>query len=90
MAMILVTHDLGLVAESCNRVAIMYAGRIVEEGTVIRVYENPGHPYTQALMKAIPRLGSKEKRLYQIEGEPPNPADLPSGCFFHPRCPRAL
>jgi oligopeptide/dipeptide ABC transporter ATP-binding protein len=90
MALILVTHDLGLVAETCNRVAIMYAGRIVETGSVIRVFENPGHPYTQALMQAIPRLGSKSKRLFQIEGEPPNPAELPSGCYFHPRCLKVM
>jgi oligopeptide/dipeptide ABC transporter ATP-binding protein len=86
MALILVTHDLGLVAETCDRVAIMYAGRIVETGSVLRVFEKPGHPYTQALMKAVPRLGRKGRRLFQIEGEPPNPAELPPGCYFHPRC----
>jgi oligopeptide/dipeptide ABC transporter ATP-binding protein len=90
MALILVSHDLSIVAEICDRVAIMYAGRIVESGTVKRVYENPGHPYTQALMQAVPRLGQKEKRLFQIEGEPPNPARLPTGCYFHPRCHKAL
>lgn len=90
MALILVSHDLGIVAEVCDRVAIMYAGRIVESGTTKRVYENPGHPYTQALMQAIPRLGEKKKRLFQIEGEPPNMARLPAGCFFRPRCPRAM
>jgi oligopeptide/dipeptide ABC transporter ATP-binding protein len=90
MALILVSHDLSIVAEVCDRVAIMYAGRIVESGTVKRVYENPGHPYTQALMQAIPRLGEKKKRLFQIEGEPPNLARLPAGCSFHPRCPRAM
>ena len=90
MALILVSHDLSIVAEVCDRVAIMYAGRIVESGTVKRVYENPGHPYTQALMQAIPRLGEKKKRLFQIEGEPPNLARLPAGCSFHPRCPKAM
>lgn len=90
MALILVSHDLSIVAEVCDRVAIMYAGRIVESGTVQRVYENPGHPYTQALMQAIPRLGKKQRRLFQIEGEPPNPARLPSGCYFHPRCHKAM
>jgi oligopeptide/dipeptide ABC transporter ATP-binding protein len=90
MALIMVSHDLSIVAEICDRVAIMYAGRIVESGTVKRVYENPGHPYTQALMQAIPRLGQKEKRLFQIEGEPPNPARLPTGCYFHPRCHKAM
>ncbi|MBI5031654.1 MAG: ABC transporter ATP-binding protein [Chloroflexi bacterium] len=90
MALILITHDLGIVAESCDRIAIMYAGRIVECGTVKRLYENPAHPYTRALMLALPRLGRKEKRLYQIEGEPPNLAKLPSGCSFAPRCPAQM
>jgi oligopeptide/dipeptide ABC transporter ATP-binding protein len=86
MALILVSHDLSIVAEICDRVAIMYAGRIVETGTVRKVYAEPSHPYTQALMQAVPRLGQKRKRLFQIEGEPPNPARLPTGCYFHPRC----
>ena len=90
MALILVSHDLSIVAEICDRVAIMYAGRIVESGTVNRVYENPGHPYTQALMQAIPRLGQKISRLFQIKGEPPNPVKLPNGCYFHPRCHKAM
>jgi oligopeptide/dipeptide ABC transporter ATP-binding protein len=90
MALILVSHDLSIVAEICDRVAIMYAGRIVESGTVKRVYEKPGHPYTQALMQAIPRLGQKQPRLFQIKGEPPNPARLPTGCYFHPRCYKAM
>jgi oligopeptide/dipeptide ABC transporter ATP-binding protein len=90
MALILVSHDLSIVAEICDRVAIMYAGRIVESGTVKRVYEHPGHPYTQALMQAIPILGQKKKRLFQIEGEPPNLARLPAGCHFHPRCRKAM
>lgn len=90
MALVLVSHDLGIVAEVCDRVAIMYAGKIVESGSTKRVYENPGHPYTQALMQAIPRLGEKKKRLFQIEGEPPNLARLPTGCSFHPRCSKAM
>jgi oligopeptide/dipeptide ABC transporter ATP-binding protein len=90
MGLILVTHDLGIVAESCDRVAIMYGGKIVESGSVERVYKKPAHPYTEALMQALPKLGSRRKRLFQIEGEPPNPADLPPGCSFHPRCPKAM
>jgi oligopeptide/dipeptide ABC transporter ATP-binding protein len=90
MGLILVSHDLSIVAEICDRVAIMYAGRIVESGSVKRVYENPIHPYTRALMQAIPRLGQKQKRLFQVKGEPPNPARLPSGCYFHPRCHKAM
>lgn len=86
MGLILVTHDLGIVAESCDRVAIMYAGRVVESGTVQRVYDNPVHPYTRALLMALPKLGSKQKRLFQIDGEPPNLLALPSGCSFWPRC----
>ena len=90
MGLILVTHDLGIVAESCDRVAIMYAGKIVENGSVKRIFEMPSHPYTQALMQALPKIGSKRKRLYQIEGEPPNLSKLPPGCSFHPRCPQAM
>jgi oligopeptide/dipeptide ABC transporter ATP-binding protein len=90
MGLILVSHDLSIVAEVCDRIAIMYAGRIVENGTVKRVYEEPSHPYTQALMQAIPKLGHKRRRLFQIEGEPPNPVELPAGCYFHPRCHKAM
>lgn len=90
MGLILVTHDLGIVAETCDRVAIMYAGKIIEHGNVERVYESPAHPYTEALMQALPKLGSKRKRLFQIEGEPPNLLKLPPGCSFQPRCPKAI
>jgi oligopeptide/dipeptide ABC transporter ATP-binding protein len=90
MALILVTHDLGIAAEVCDRLAIMYAGRVVETGTVERIYREPSHPYTQALLKAIPSVGAKVRRLFQIDGEPPNPGDLPSGCSFHPRCPKTV
>lgn len=87
MGIIMVTHDLAVVAEICDRIAVMYGGKIVETGTVKRVYQEPAHPYTRALIKALPKLGYKTKRMYQIDGEPPNPADLPPGCSFHPRCP---
>jgi oligopeptide/dipeptide ABC transporter ATP-binding protein len=90
MSLILVTHDLGIVAETCDRVAVMYAGKIVEIGSVERVYQAPAHPYTNALMKALPKLERKTRRLYQIEGEPPNLNELPSGCTFHPRCFTAM
>lgn len=86
MAMLLITHDLGVVAETCDRVAIMYAGQIVEAGTVEDVYLSPMHPYTRALFDSIPRITEDEKPLIPIEGEVSNPANLPSGCFFHPRC----
>lgn len=90
MGLILVTHDLGIVAESCDRVAIMYAGKIVEIGSVRRIYQSPAHPYTEALTEALPKMGNKRKRLFQIKGEPPNLLDLPKGCSFWPRCHRAM
>ena len=90
MALILVTHNLGIVAEVCDSVAIMYAGRIVESGTVERVYNEPAHPYTRGRMDALPKLGVRRRRLYQIEGEPPDLCGLPSGCHFHPRCMLAI
>jgi oligopeptide transport system ATP-binding protein len=86
LALLLVTHDLGLVAETCDRVAVMYAGRIVETGSVERVFEDPAHPYTKALMMALPEIGAKKKRLFQITGEPPNLLNLSPGCSFSPRC----
>lgn len=85
-AMLLVTHDLGVVAETCNKVAIMYAGEIVEYGTVEEVFRNALHPYTKGLFESIPKMTGDSKKLIPIEGMPPNPADLPRGCCFHPRC----
>jgi oligopeptide/dipeptide ABC transporter ATP-binding protein len=90
MGLILVTHNLGIVAEVCDTVAIMYAGRIVESGTVARVYGEPAHPYTRGLLEALPKLGVRRRRLYQIEGEPPDLCCLPTGCHFHPRCAHAM
>lgn len=86
MSIILITHNLGIVARLCDRVCVMYAGRVVEEGSVKRIFKNPAHPYTKALMNSVPRLGSKEKKLYAIEGQPPNLLTLPPGCSFAPRC----
>jgi oligopeptide/dipeptide ABC transporter ATP-binding protein len=86
MALMLVTHNLGIVAEVCDSVAIMYAGRIVESGSVASVYSEPAHPYTRGLMEALPMIGVRKRRLFQIEGEPPDLCGLPSGCHFHPRC----
>lgn len=90
MCLILVTHDLGIVAETCDEVAVMYAGRIVEIGPVKEVLVRPAHPYTEALLRAIPKPGGRGKRLYQIEGETPNLLDPLPGCPFQPRCPRAM
>lgn len=89
-SMILITHDLGIVAESCDKVAIMYAGNIVEFGTVEEIYTNPSHPYTIGLFNSIPDLESELDRLNEIPGLPPNPTDLPVGCRFAPRCTKAL
>lgn len=89
MGLILITHDLGVVAGVADRVAVMYAGRIVETGPVRAIYHNPAHPYTQGLMASIPRLDQKGGRLNPISGSPPNLMRIPSGCPFHPRCPYA-
>jgi oligopeptide/dipeptide ABC transporter ATP-binding protein len=89
VALIFVTHNLGIVAKMCDRVAVMYAGRIVEQAPVRALFDDPQHPYTRALIGAMPKLGSKEP-LYSIAGHPPNLASLPAGCAFHPRCPEAL
>jgi len=89
-AVMLVSHDMGVIAETCDRVAVMYAGRIVEIGEVHNVVERPNHPYTQGLMAAIPRLGAKDAKLAHIKGSMPRPNAIPAGCAFHPRCPHAF
>ena len=88
-AMIMITHDLGVVAQVCDKVAIMYAGEIVESGAIRDVYENTQHPYTKGLFGSIPNLDSDAERLQPIRGLMPDPTNLPSGCRFHPRCPDA-
>ncbi len=90
LAMIFVTHDLGIVAKMCDRVAVMYAGRIVEDGPVSRIFSAPAHPYTKALLDTIPRLGDPRDRLTPIEGQPPDLAALPAGCPYEPRCHKAM
>jgi len=85
VALIFVTHNLGIVAKMCDKVAVMYAGRIVEMQPVRRLFYAPQHPYTRALLDSIPKLGTKEP-LYAIPGQPPDLSDLPPGCTFHPRC----
>jgi peptide/nickel transport system ATP-binding protein len=87
MAMILITHDLGVVAEVCDRVIVMYAGQVVEHGTVEQIFRDPCHPYTEGLLHAIPRLGRQQEKLAVIPGMVPNPTEWPIGCRFHPRCP---
>ena len=87
MAIILITHDLGVVAETCDRVIVMYAGQVFEEGPVDDVFRNPQNPYTEGLLLSIPRLGTKTNRLAVIPGVVPSPLDWPTGCRFHARCP---
>ena len=86
----LVTHDMGVIAETCDRVAVMYAGRLVEIGPVQQVIHQPAHPYTIGLMGAIPAMDEDRERLLQIEGAMPRLDAIPSGCAFHPRCERAM
>jgi oligopeptide/dipeptide ABC transporter ATP-binding protein len=86
MAMLFITHDFGVVARMCDRVAVMYAGRIVETGPVREVFDNPVHPYTQALIASVPKLDRKVERMFTIEGEPPVLHDMPEGCRFAARC----
>ncbi|MFI9639098.1 ABC transporter ATP-binding protein [Micromonospora sp. NPDC051925] len=88
MALLLITHDLGVVAEVADDVAVMYAGRIVERGTVEQIFDGPAHPYTEGLLASMPRIDRRDEQLYAIPGAPPNPARLPGGCPFHLRCPR--
>ncbi|NLN83967.1 MAG: ABC transporter ATP-binding protein [Firmicutes bacterium] len=89
MAILLITHDLGVVAEMAERVIVMYAGKIVEEADVISLFKDPYHPYTQGLLDSIPKLEGKEERLHVIKGVVPNPVHMPQGCSFQPRCPKA-
>ncbi|MFC4536820.1 ABC transporter ATP-binding protein [Sphaerisporangium dianthi] len=87
MGLILITHDLGVVADVADKIAVMYGGRIVESAPVHDVYKNPGHPYSKGLLDSIPRVDMKGQELYAIKGLPPNLLNMPSGCAFHPRCP---
>ncbi|RVU19530.1 ABC transporter ATP-binding protein [Streptomyces antnestii] len=89
MGLILITHDLGVVADVADRIAVMYAGRIVETAPVHEIYKRPAHPYTKGLLESIPRLDQKGQELYAIKGLPPNLMHIPPGCAFNPRCPMA-
>ncbi|MFI0539964.1 ABC transporter ATP-binding protein [Streptomyces sp. WSLK1-3] len=89
MGLILITHDLGVVADVADRIAVMYAGRIVEQAPVHDIYKSPAHPYTRGLLDSIPRLDQKGQELYAIKGLPPNLMNIPAGCAFNPRCPMA-
>lgn len=89
-SILLITHDLGVVAEMCDRVVVMYAGRAVEESDVHTLFKNPKHPYTKGLLESIPKIGVREKRLQSIPGNVPIPSNMPEGCKFAPRCKFAM
>ena len=89
MSIILITHDLGVVAETADRVIVMYAGKIVEEATTVQLFESPRHPYTEGLLNSIPKIEDRPERLHVIEGVVPHPLHMPEGCRFNPRCPYA-
>ncbi len=88
-SMILITHDLGIVAETCDDVAVVYAGEIVEMADKMSLFHNPTHPYTQGLFHSLPQFADENNRLHPIPGLPPDPSNLPTGCYFSPRCPYA-
>jgi peptide/nickel transport system ATP-binding protein len=90
MAIMLITHDLGVVAEMADEVVVMYGGKVVERSDAITIYEQPHHPYTKGLLASIPKLGERRRRLEVIRGVVPNPLNLPSGCLFKRRCPMAM
>ena len=90
LALIFITHNLGIVARMCDSVAVMYAGRVIESGPVRQIFNAPSHPYTRALIESIPRLGEGPERLTAIDGQPPDLATLPAGCSFQARCPRVF
>jgi len=90
MSLIFITHDFGIVAKMCDRVAVMYAGRIVEMGSVRDIFNVPSHPYTEALLASVPKMEEDVDRLYAIEGQPPLLHDLPVGCAFADRCPHVM
>ena len=89
-AVILITHDMGVIAETADRVAVMYAGRLAEIGPVERVVKEPRHPYTRGLMGSVPVVGGRIERLIQIDGAMPRLGEIPAGCAFHPRCPEVM
>ncbi|MGI6686707.1 MAG: ABC transporter ATP-binding protein [Bacillota bacterium] len=87
MSIMFITHDLGIVAEMAERVIVMYAGKVVEESNVVSLFRKPLHPYTEGLLRSVPRLNEKKERLHIINGVVPNPMKMPKGCRFNPRCP---
>jgi oligopeptide/dipeptide ABC transporter ATP-binding protein len=89
LAMIFITHNIGIVAKMCDNVGVMYAGKLVERAPVRTIFNQPAHPYTEALLHAVPKLTDRSKRLWSIEGQPPDLTNPPTGCPFNPRCPQA-
>ena len=89
-AIVMVTHDLGVIADICHNVVVMYAGQVVESGSIEAIFEDPLHPYTRALLLSIPKIGVGKQRLFSIEGTVPNPFDMPGGCAFEQRCGRRM
>lgn len=89
-SIIMITHDLGVVAEMADRVIVMYAGQIVEQNNVFELFKNPKHPYTQGLLNSTPKIHQLKDQLESIEGNVPTPSNLPKGCKFHPRCPFSM
>ena len=92
MGMVLISHDLGVLGTTCDRIAVMYAGQVVETGAALEIFDHPRHPYTKALAGAFPRIGDAAARYAPVglPGDPPYPGDIPGGCAFHPRCPIAV
>jgi len=89
MSLIFITHDLGIIAEIADHVAVMYQGNIVESGSVWKIFSNPQHPYTKGLIRCLPRMNQTRPRLEQIKGVMPSLLKLPEGCYFRDRCPEA-
>lgn len=89
-SILMITHDLGVVADICDRIVVMYAGKVVEEGSVREIFKNPQHPYTEGLIQSVPNMREAKKRLYSIPGNVPKPGSLQQGCHFAPRCPYAF
>jgi peptide/nickel transport system ATP-binding protein len=90
LGMILITHDLSIITETCEKVAIMYAGKIVERGDIVTIFKKPLHPYTQGLISAFPSIKATKRRMSSIHGSPPDLLNPPTGCRFHPRCPHTM
>jgi peptide/nickel transport system ATP-binding protein len=90
VGLVMISHDLSVLADLCDRIAVMYAGRVIEQGPADKVFSDPLHPYTRALSASFPRIGDAAARFAPsgLPGDPPDPAELPPGCSFHPRCPK--